>query len=75
MGAVNKTASAIAWCETHGKLLYTDRKRARAVARQHPSHKNVYRCDVSEGLWHIGGLPEEVRHGHVTKDEFFGRAS
>jgi hypothetical protein len=50
---------------------YTDRKRARSVARQHAEHKNVYPCTESEGLYHIGRLPDEVRHGHMTKDEFF----
>ena len=73
MGFINKTSTAIAFCEVHRKLLYTDRKRARAVARQHPEHKNVYPCDVSEHLYHIGRLPDEVRHGHMTKDEFYGR--
>jgi hypothetical protein len=76
MGQKNKTASAVAWCYWHSKLLYTDRKRARAVANQHPKHKNVYRCEVSDGLWHIGALPDEVKHGHLTKDEYYGsRAS
>ena len=73
MGAKNKTASAVAWCPTHGKLSYTDRGRARKVANQHPEHKNVYRCTDNERLWHIGRLPDEVRHGHVTKEEYFGR--
>ncbi len=76
MGFVNKTSTAIGFCDFHRKLLYTDRKRARAVARQHPMHKNVYRCSVQDGMWHIGGLPDDVKHGHVDKDEFFGaRAS
>ena len=73
MGQKNKTASAVAWCYTHNKLLYTDRKRARNVARQHPQHKNVYRCDANTELWHIGGLPDDVKHGHVTKDDYYGR--
>lgn len=76
MGAVNKTSSAIAWCPRHRKLLYTDRKRARAVARQHPEHKNVYVCDDQEvRMFHIGRLPDEIRHGHMTKDEFYGHAA
>lgn len=70
MGAKNKTASAVAWCPVHGKLSYTDRKRARRVANQHPEHKNVYRCNDNDRLWHIGRLPDEIRHGHVTKDEW-----
>jgi len=71
MGRLNKTATAIAYCDVHHKLLYTDRKRARSVARQHPEHKNVYLCSVSEAMYHIGRLPDEVRHGHMTKDEFY----
>lgn len=73
MGKINKTGSAIAYCEVHGKLLYTDRKTARGVSRQHATHKNVYRCDQSPGWWHIGGLPVEVRRGNATKDEFYSR--
>ena len=72
MGRVNKTASAIAYCDVHRKLLYTDRKRARSVARQHPEHKNVYPCSVNVELYHIGRLPDEIRHGHMTKDEYYG---
>jgi hypothetical protein len=75
MGFKNKTSTAIGYCDVHHKLLYTDRKRARSVARQHPEHKNVYRCNASQDMWHIGGLPDDVKHGHVTKDEFFSRSA
>jgi hypothetical protein len=71
MGFKNKTSTAIGYCDVHRKLSYTDRKRARAVARQHTERKNVYRCTANEGMWHIGGLPEEVRHGHISKSEYF----
>lgn len=71
MAGAYKSANAVSWCSTHQKLLYTDRKRARRVARLHPEHKNAFRCDVHEGMWHIGGLPDLVRHGHMTKDQFY----
>lgn len=73
MAGPYKSSNAVAWCSKHRKLLYTDRKRARRVARQHAEHKNPYRCDVNEGMWHIGGLPDEVRHGYMTKEEFYKR--
>lgn len=72
MGALNKTALAVSWCDTHRKLCYTDRKRARTAARRHPEHKNSYRCTDNLALWHIGTLPDEVKHGHMTKDEYYG---
>jgi hypothetical protein len=71
MGNVNKTATAVAYCKVHHKLLYTDRKRARNIAKQHPQHKNVYRCEEHDGLWHIGALPIEIKHGHISKEDFY----
>jgi hypothetical protein len=68
----NKNAAAIGWCETCQKLLYTDRKRARTVARQHHPHKNTYPCPVRGDLWHVGSLHEAIKHGHVTRDEYYG---
>lgn len=68
------TNLAVAWCETHAKLSYTHRARARAIARRHSEHKSVYRCSANENLWHIGRLPESIRHGHISKDEYFGEA-
>ena len=73
MAGSYKNSNAVSWCATHQKLLYTDRRRARRVARQHTEHKQAYRCDVNEGMWHIGGLPEVVRRGYTTKDKYFGR--
>jgi hypothetical protein len=68
-----KSANAVSWCPEHQKLLYTDRKRARRVARQHSEHKNAFRCDVYQGMWHIGGLPDAIRHGHMTKAEYYAK--
>lgn len=75
MAGKNKTSTSVGWCPTHGKHWYTDRKRARRVANQHPEHKNVYRCDANPNLWHVGGLPAVIRHGYMTKDEYFRRDS
>lgn len=75
MAGKNKTGSAVAYCDVHGKLSYTDRKRAKEVARQHSEHKNAYRCDDNPNHWHIGALPPEVRRGHLTKSEYYGRAA
>lgn len=75
MTGAYKNSNAVGWCPVHRKMLYTDRRRARRVARQHTEHKQAYRCDVSEGMWHVGGLPEPVRRGYTTKDKFYGRES
>lgn len=67
----NKTAAAIGWCYTHDKLMYTNRKRAKSVARQHPDHKGVYPCEANQGMFHIGALPWEVIAGELTREQFF----
>lgn len=69
--SANKTATAVGWCEVHRKLLYTDRKRARRIARKHTTHKSTYPCNVSDGMWHVGGLPVEVLTGEMTRYEFY----
>lgn len=69
----NKTADAIAWCEGCQKLLYTDRKRARYVARQHHPHKSTYPCPVNPSMFHVGSLSEAIKSGVVTRDEYYGR--
>ena len=66
-----RTRRAVAYCDTHQKLSYTNRKRARSIARLHPEHKSVYRCSDNELLWHVGSLPQAVKQGHVSKDEYY----
>lgn len=61
----------IAWCDACEKKSYTSRKAARRIARRHTEHKAVYRCPTNQLLWHVGRLPERVRQGEVTRDEFY----
>lgn len=63
------------FCVTHQKLIYTSRKVARRAANRLPVARNAYRCDVHQDMWHIGRLPEEIRHGHVDKATFYGGLS
>lgn len=74
-GQIRASRTHVGRCEVHDKLSYSDRKRARAVARLHPEHKSVYRCSVNETHWHVGGLPLEVREGYMTRDEKYWRAA
>ncbi len=69
--------TAIGWCEVHEKLLYPSRKAAREGAKGHGEHQGAYRCDAQDVFvfWHVGGLPIDIRHGHVSRDEFYGRVS
>jgi hypothetical protein len=71
----SRNHTPVGFCETHGKLWYTDRKRARVVARQHRERKSVYPCSDRPHLWHVGGLAEEVRKGHMTRDEYYHRSA
>lgn len=70
-GLNRKQQAAVAFCDEHQKQMYSNRKRARRVAALHPEHKRSYRCDAHPGMWHIGGLPDAVRHGEMTKEEFY----
>lgn len=66
--ARNKTADAIGYCDEHGKLLWPDRKTARAVARNHyETRKSVYRCSINSQFFHVGGLWAEVKHGDLSR--------
>ena len=74
----NKTAGAVAFCEVHGKLLWPDRKSARAVARQHhEDRKSVYPCSVPGfgHLFHVGHLAPEVKRGEMSRAERYHRAA
>lgn len=74
----NRNITPVAYCAVHGKFLFSDRKRARAHARQHRSErKSVYPCDARQDveLWHVGGLADEVRRGHVSRDEYYHRSA
>lgn len=71
---VRKATSAVAWCDTHHKLLYPSRKGARKAARMHPTHKAAYECTVLRGYFHIGALPPAVVTGRITRDQLVEKA-
>jgi len=60
-------------CDTHGKRIFTDRRRARREIRvlADPGMRE-YRCDVLDGAWHIGHLPLAVVEGRKTAGEVYG---
>jgi hypothetical protein len=68
---MKRISLSVGYCHDCEKLWYTDRRRARAVARQHPEHKSVYRCSVNPNLWHVGGLHPRVMEGQFTRTEFY----
>lgn len=69
--AINKTGTAVAWCDVHQKLLYATRKEARRIAhRHHGEHKSPYECDNQPSYWHIGALHPLVIQGEVARDGF-----
>ena len=62
-------------CGPCGKRAYPSRREARARAKQIPgTHMNAYRCPHGAG-WHLGHLPDDVRHGDLPKDEYLLRAA
>lgn len=62
----------VAMCEQCGKHSYRNRDDARRVSRQHHPRKGAYECPVRSGLWHVGKLPERIRHGQATRTEVYG---
>lgn len=73
---MKRSARAMGWCEFCGKLLYVDRKTAKKVANQHKEdHKSVYRCPANGAMFHVGGVPDEVIRGEISRSEYFGSAS
>lgn len=68
----NRSTAAIGYCGGCQKLWYTDRRKARAIARQHHPHKGTYPCPVDGTMWHVGSLAEPIKQGHVTRDEYYG---
>lgn len=62
---------ALGWCDYHQKLLYDGRKQAKKAARMHVEHKSTYECSFSPGLFHVGGLPESVMRGRLTRGQVF----
>jgi hypothetical protein len=74
MPSYSRTRTATGWCEWCGKLMYNGRKIARSAARRHSDHKSAYPCPHNPLWWHIGALPVDIVRGHLTRDEFFGRA-
>lgn len=64
------------WCDVHQKLLYSSRRKAKAVARlHHGEHKGVYQCTVQDTLFHVGGLAHRVIDGTYSREDFYGHAS
>lgn len=55
-------------CPDCGKVRYPSRTAARQAAR-HAAHLrglNAYRCGE---FWHLGHLPDDVRHGKRTRGD------
>lgn len=73
---MKRSGRAMGWCPVCGKLLYATRKVARQAAREHPDrHMNEFRCDANPAMWHIGGVPDAVIKGEITRSEYYGSAS
>jgi len=72
---VRRSSRALGWCAACRKLLYPSRKAARKVAREHRDHKNEYPCPVNSAMFHVGGLPESVIRGEVTRGEYYRQSA
>ena len=58
-------------CPDCGKWCYESRKQAKEAIRQHEGREgrlNAYACGRH---WHIGHLPDVVRHGDAGRGDIF----
>lgn len=64
------SGSGLSTCPTCGKRRYITKAHAKEAARRIPRdgkpRLNAYRCGT---FWHLGHLPDIVRHGEITRDE------
>lgn len=65
---------AIGFCEYCWRKSYRTRKDAMRVAKAHNPHKSAYPCQDPDdffGHWHVGKVADDVKHGHMTRDEYY----
>lgn len=65
-------AAHTSWCEQHAKVLYRDRKSAKANVRKNHQRMRAYECTATPGLYHVGHLPAAVHYGIATTSEVYG---
>lgn len=62
------------YCTTHQKALYDNKSKAKAAIREVAQKRmRPYRCDVVDGMWHVGHLPAVIREGRLSAREVYGR--
>lgn len=54
-----------------GKRSYHTKKLAKAARKNHGRDLRAYRCPEFDG-WHLGHLPDDIRHGDVDRQTVFG---
>jgi hypothetical protein len=59
-------------CGPCDKVIHLTRKNARRAARKTPNgdRPRAYPCPHVKGHWHVGHLPEDVRHGRIDRGRF-----
>jgi hypothetical protein len=70
-----KSFRSVGWCDACDKHLYTDKARARKVARLHTEHMGVYRCPVLPAMWHVGTLADAIIRGEATRGQIYRGAA
>lgn len=73
-----QAATAVGWCEAHGKLLFATRRSAKAFIRVNfhdGDGMREYRCKAVDGMYHVGHRPPAVRAGRMTVAQVYGDAS
>lgn len=64
------------WCRDCRKYGFHTRKDAKRMEKQYPEeHMRPYRCLVDGNLWHLGHLPDRVRQGDISADDWYDTES
>ena len=62
------------WCRDCAKYGFHTRRDAKKMEKQYPEeHMRPYQCPVDEAFWHLGHLPDRVRSGDVSADEWYDK--
>lgn len=63
--------NALGICDRCQKRIFADRRHAREAAKMTfgGEHRpRPYRCPHVDGHWHVGHLPDAVRHGEIDRN-------
>ncbi|MGK5737255.1 hypothetical protein [Micromonospora sp. URMC 103] len=63
------------YCRDCRKYGFYTRRDAKRMEKQYPEEQmRPYRCPIDDNIWHLGHLPNAVRNGEMSADEWYDAA-